>query len=345
MRTRTDRTLSTGVPRRRAGWLVVVMMVSAASAQAEPGPEAEKLFRDGRALIKAGKLAEACDAFAASAHLDPAVGTLLNLGACRLELQQTASAWGAFAEAGRQAHKQHDPRQAEADKRAAEIEAHLSYLTIAVAPAARIAGLEISRAGARIDPSLWNQAIPIDPGQYELVATAAGRKRWKLAATVARDGDRVVATVPVLEPEAPAPIVRAATPPPASVITSRPAPHRTWTTARTIGVAAGGAGVLGVGVSLALALHARGLEGEARTLCPAGQPCRDLEATRQSERAVSQANLATAIGAVGLGAIAAGAALWLIGRPHTEAHPEDPEVTVIPTASAESVGLSMTGSF
>src|SRR5689334_14611288 len=108
---------------------VCVLVVTLASVQlvhAEPNPEAEKLFRDGRALIKQGKLAQACEAFAASNKLEPSVGTLLNLGDCRAKLGQTATAWASFVEAGRLAKKQNDRRQAEADRRTAELEPRLS---------------------------------------------------------------------------------------------------------------------------------------------------------------------------------------------------------------------------
>ena len=85
--------------------VLAVVVASAALAHAEPNPEAEKLFRDGRALAKQGNLAGACDAFAASNKLESSVGTLLNLGDCRAKLGQTATAWATFVEAGRLAKK------------------------------------------------------------------------------------------------------------------------------------------------------------------------------------------------------------------------------------------------
>src|SRR4051812_35345515 len=61
--------------------------------------EAEVLFRDGRTLIRRGKLAQGCDKLDASERLESSVGTLLNLGDCREKLGKFASAWAAFRKA------------------------------------------------------------------------------------------------------------------------------------------------------------------------------------------------------------------------------------------------------
>ena len=60
---------------------------------------AEALFREGRALIKHGKLAAGCDKLEASEKLESSVGTLLNLGDCRERLGKPATAWAAFRKA------------------------------------------------------------------------------------------------------------------------------------------------------------------------------------------------------------------------------------------------------
>src|SRR5690606_10533025 len=75
-----------------------VLLGGAAAAHAQAA-EAEVLFRDGRKLIKAGKLAEGCDKIAASERLESSVGALLNLGDCREKLGELASAWAAFRKA------------------------------------------------------------------------------------------------------------------------------------------------------------------------------------------------------------------------------------------------------
>jgi hypothetical protein len=77
---------------------LVIVAASATVAHAQSAP-AEALFRDGRALIKQGKLEAGCDKLAASEKLESSVGTLLNLGDCKEKLGQTATAWAAFRKA------------------------------------------------------------------------------------------------------------------------------------------------------------------------------------------------------------------------------------------------------
>src|SRR3954470_25035714 len=60
---------------------------------------AERLFDQGRKLMEAKQYDEACEKFAASQKLEPAVGTLLNLGECSEKRRLLATAWGYYREA------------------------------------------------------------------------------------------------------------------------------------------------------------------------------------------------------------------------------------------------------
>src|SRR4051812_29728499 len=84
--------------RRRVvlGALGVALVLGAARpASAQPaqsaGAQAEAMFREGRTLLAAGKIAEACAAFEASHKLEPAMSTLMNLAACRERNGQLAT--------------------------------------------------------------------------------------------------------------------------------------------------------------------------------------------------------------------------------------------------------------
>jgi predicted Zn-dependent protease len=63
--------------------IAIVIVLVAGRAAAQTPSEAETLFREGLALLEAGKPAEACERFERSILKDPrAIGVLMNLGRC-----------------------------------------------------------------------------------------------------------------------------------------------------------------------------------------------------------------------------------------------------------------------
>src|SRR5262245_52355389 len=173
-----------------------VFPLSTAHAQSA---EAEVLFRDGRDLIKHGKLAAGCDKLAASERLEGSIGTLLNLGDCREKLGKLASAWAAFRKAEAMARRsgKDDKRQAEAARRAAQLEPRRSNLVIEVQGG--VAGMVVRREGEVIDQAAWNTPMPVDPGTYTIVAEAPGFVAWSAPVTVPAGAQRQVVTVPTLD--------------------------------------------------------------------------------------------------------------------------------------------------
>ena len=165
--------------------IVAIAIGSMLATSASASPEAEKLFRDGRTLLDAGNLAQACDAFARSAKLEPKVGTLLNLADCRERQGLIASAWSVFLEAKALAAATNDRRAAEAEKRAAALEPKLAYATLTVAPDRQVAGMVIKRNGVAVDSASWNAELPIDPGDYVIEASAPHHKPWSVRRSVA----------------------------------------------------------------------------------------------------------------------------------------------------------------
>src|SRR5438132_8980184 len=76
--------------------LLATLALLAPAAAADPDPAAEKLFRDGKQLMKDGKIAEACAAFDASEASEHNVATVMNLADCREKNDQIASAWALY---------------------------------------------------------------------------------------------------------------------------------------------------------------------------------------------------------------------------------------------------------
>jgi hypothetical protein len=339
---------------------VVAIVLAGGAARAEPNPEAEKLFRDGRALVKDGKIRAACDAFAASARLEPSVGTLLNLGDCRAKLGKTATAWAAFTDAVALAKSQHDKRLAEAERRAKELESGLSYITIEIDAAARVPGLKLTRNGIAVDEAAVGQATPVDPGDYAIQANVPGYVEWSAHIKLGPDGDRKTVVVKgLLKSE---PIGETAPPPRSAPLPApKPEPPRSpnpdalgvsrdervrpsaFTPMRKGAVVVASAGSIALGVSTALALQARSLYDQAHSVCP-GSTCSDLAASQKSRDAVSRANVATVVGGAGIAAIAGGVVLWLVGKPRDN-ESTGGNVRVVPAVSRDQVGISIARRF
>jgi hypothetical protein len=296
--------------------------------------DAEKLFGDGDALMKQGKFAEACDTFEASNRIEARAGTLIRLGECREANHQLASAWSAYKDA---LVRVKDPKKKDiATKKVAELEPRLSYLTVAVAPDARTDGLAITRNGTALDPALWNRALPVNGGEYTVVARAPGKADWKATVTVPDEKGKIAVDVPKLqEPGAagPKPPVTTTTtaprPPPSDDDRDEPTPGPSrWTGKRKIAVALGGVAVVNIAIGALLGSAANGKKDDAYELCPDPQvACNDADTANklldEGDARALQANIVWGI--AGAAAIAGGV-LWVVGKPTG-----DHRVSVTPT--------------
>jgi hypothetical protein len=328
----------------------VLMFPHSARAQSA---EAEVLFRDGRTLIKQGKLAAGCDKLDASARLESSVGTLLNLGDCREKQGQLASAWAAFRKAEALAKRQggDDKRQSEAGKRAFKLEPQLSNLVIDVAHG--VDGLVIRRNDVTLDRAIWNTALPIDPGSYLIVAEAPGYLPWRMTVEITAKTRKQVVSVPTLErapvARAPEPVAPAPPPPPAAIIAPRPPvvmpvelvtmhrPGGTWSTTRKVSALFAFAGAGAIGTGIYFGVHAQDLQDQANQRCPLSV-CADSEGLRLNNDAKRDATRANILYAAGGAAVATAVVMWLVGAPTDE-------VVVRPTMSDHQVGVSVSGSF
>jgi hypothetical protein len=185
------------------------------------------LFDEGRTLLQAGKIAEACAAFESSQKLDPAVTTLLNLADCREQNHQLATAWGTFVDANRAARASNNDKFARvAAHHARKLEPRLSKLTIAVSADRQVSGLEILRNGELVNPASWNHALPIDGGTYTITARAPGRAPWSITRKIKIESDAQTVDIPKLtevKPGAPVAVSRSGRPGDGPPVTGLPA--------------------------------------------------------------------------------------------------------------------------
>ncbi len=324
-------------------WTAAALVASVASITPvhADSAAAESLFRDGRALIKQGKLAAGCDKLTASQKIEPSVGTLLNLGDCREKLGQLATAWAAFRQAESLAKRSggEDKRLTEAARRAAALEARLSNLIIEVPQP--VEGLVVKRDNEIVDRGGWNTPLPVDPNAHTVVAEAPGYKTWRLEVSIDPRSRRRVVQVPRLEP-----LPVTASPIPEPVIVTQPTtavlvrPHResrTWSTTRGFAVAMG---VVGTGAIISGAYfgsHADSLAKRSDAICPT-TVCDNAEGLRlnsDAQKSAARANLAFGLGAA---AVVTSGVLWFLGKP-------DDELVVAPAFNDRQAGVSLRGRF
>jgi serine/threonine-protein kinase len=280
---------------------------------------AESLFEEGRALVQAGKYAEACPKFASSQRLDPSPATLLNLASCREKLGQSATAWATYKEAASAANAAgRSDYVATAQRHAEALSPKLARLTIVVPQP--VEGLQVNRDGMQIDRAEWGGSIPIDSGMHIVAARAPGYRDWSSSIEVEHDGAQVSVTVPSLEvlpPEAksvlpPAAAAPSGTQDAAPVALPRDDSISPGRGQRIAGLIVGASGVVGLGVGAGLALVANGKYHDSLSNCTASNPdlCNATGVAQRSD-ARTAGDAASVAVSVGAAALVGGAVIWL----------------------------------
>ncbi len=282
---------------------------------------ADALFKEGKELLDAGRVAEACGKLAESQRIDARLGTLLNLATCHETLGKTASAWAAYNEAAAQAAA---TRQGERERFArgklAELEAKLSKLTLVVAEPPP--GLVVDLDGSELRAAALGTAIPVDPGPHVIEARAPGRVSWSIKVEAEPGPTEKRIDVPKLAPEAVASPVAPAQPAAPPVSAREPSKARV---AAGLGAFAAGSAVLGAGVFFGLRTFA--LRDDAERDC-VGDRCTQAGLDRYDDARAS-ATLSTIAIPLGVVLMAAGAYF----------------VLVRPSGDGSSVALSPTGAY
>jgi hypothetical protein len=258
-----------------------------ADASATDVAAAEVVFADAKKLVKEGRFNEACLKFEEAERLDPTPGTLLNLGDCYRDSTppRTASAWGAYQQAGILAGKRDDTaRQQAAAERAKAIEPVLSKVIIAPESAARVPGIEVKWDGKLFGEGSWGTAIPVDSGDHTIEASAPGKKSWTGKVTVRAGAGTMTAEVPAFADAAVEP---------AALPAVAPAPAG-WSPQRTVGIAVGAAGLVGIVVGSVFGAKATSADSDSHAHCVAPEFTRcDPQGQQLGKDAFSAATAST----------------------------------------------------
>jgi len=251
-----------------AAMLAVLLTSAAARAETSSAQRAtaEALFEQATQLMSEERFGQACEKFAASQELDPALGTMLYLADCYERAGRSASAWALFREAAETAERagQAD-RQHIADDRATALEGKLSKLELRVPEAQRPAGLQLFINDVPVPSASWNAALPVDPGPTRIEARAPDKKTWTTSLAVAEGPASVVIDVPQLR-DAP----HQARPDGAKLLQSEKPP--VGATHRTAGYLLGATGVVALAVGGFLGYRAYSLNKRSKGECRTDEP-------------------------------------------------------------------------
>lgn len=260
---------------------------------------AEALFDEGLRLFDQGKIADACPKFASSYKLDPASGTLLNLGRCYEKSNKTASAWIAYRDLVSLAHKENNPkREAQAKQLADKLAPKLAKLTID-APE----GVSIKLDENAVDPAELKTPVPIDPGDHVIAASAPNKKPWTKSLKIVAAEQAMVAVPPLQDEAAPT------APPPPPPAPAPPPPETGLGGLRIAALASGGLGVAGLAAGGIFGGLALSNASDARDHCVTRCDSKGIEDRSDARSMADVSTVALIAGGVFL---AGGVVLWLV---------------------------------
>ncbi|MGH7294024.1 MAG: CDC27 family protein [Polyangiaceae bacterium] len=312
----------------------------AVPARGDDRATAQRLFEEGQALFKQGKTAEACAKFEGAAGLVSSPGVRLNLARCWEKVGRTASAWTKYDEALVAAERSGDRAAAAAARQGrAALEPRLTKLVISFADPSAASGVEITRDGETLPASVVGSDLPVDPGEHEVGARAAGFKPWSTKVNVAGEGATVRVSIPALEKE-PTPPAVAETPPatgaaPPAPGPAGPAPGHTLAIA---GIATGAVGLVGLGLGTYFGLAAQSKWHQANR---SGGACADAACPGLTQQASNDASLSTVFFVAGGVLAAAGVTLWIVAPKGGSSE----HAALTPVVGPDVAGLGLGGTF
>lgn len=336
---------------RKLPLLAAALALVLAAAPSFAGPskqdvaKADRLFKEAKTLMAAGKLAEACPKLEESQSLDPAPGTKFQLAVCYEGTGKPATAlafYNEIAELAKSAGFKDKERFAR--DRAEALEPKVPRIVIEVGPSSKVSGLAITRDGAAVDEAMFNRPILVDPGQYTIEATAPGKKPFRSTVSVQGEGTKVSVPVRLLDAEAFG--RRDEVPETAEKPRSSFGPQRIAAT--VIGVA----GLGGVALGAVFGLDAKSTYDKAMgdpSLCPTKTTCypagKKLVDTAQTDATIST------IGFVAGGVLVAGGIVLFAtggpGKPAPASGSGSPgaSAAIVPVVTGSYGGVSAVGQF
>jgi hypothetical protein len=332
--------------------LLAFALSAATAARAQPataaptGPRdasrADALFREARELIRAGEHAKACPKLAESQRLDPAPGTLVNLGDCQEKIGRLADALRHYRE-GLERLPDADERSGYARSRLIALAPRVPRLTLTLGASAP-EGTRVALDGVAVPSAVLGTALEVNPGAHTLLVGASGRRERAFEVSIAEGEARTLAVEPGEEAPVEAPPPAPVAPPVASAV-NRTAPEANTEepgsqSLRPFGLALAGVGVVGVAIGTIYSVKASSSNAEAEAAGCDDSTCptqRGLQLSAESRTYASAATAGWVIGALGL---LGGGAIYLLSADETDG---GAAVRVKPVVGAQVAGVGLGG--
>ncbi|WP_438016060.1 PEGA domain-containing protein [Sorangium sp. So ce315] len=330
--------------------LVAAVTLGGATARAQQQPArdpvaAEALFKAARALVDKGDYEAGCPKFEASLALNPSASTMINIARCHEHEGKLATAWHDYHRAlvlNRETAGEQRRRGLEelARKGLVALEPRVPKLRIVVEGAPP--GVEVQRDGTPLPAAALGEALPIDPGQHEIRASAPGHQPETRAVTLT-EGE--TATIELTLRPAPASAPAAAAP-----AASAPAAANEASGGRVPAWAwiSGAAGLALAGASVGFLIDDLSAIGALRDNCreaPGGTYC-NPGYDYAADNARKNRDLALFVGLGGAGLVALGVAAFGIVRAGGEDEAAPARAAVVtPWIGPSGAGAGIAGSF
>lgn len=281
--------------------------------------DADSLFSKAMTLYDKGQYEPACALIEQSLKLDYGMAAQFRLAECYDKLGRTASARETYhkvLERARQAKM--SERIQLVEERLEELKPRLSSLEILVPDdVAALPGFKLTLDGEPLGADSWKQARPLNPGTYQLRATADGYRPWEHEVSVSGPGLRTVNV----------PLLRSGSKQPQS-------PSQTETAGGTgasmyIGITMASVGLAALIASGALALVAKSeYDSSVDDLhCLQDKSYCSSRGIRIREDAVDKGTGAIVLAAGGGALLVTGVVLWIVAPGEGSAEPAEPAKT------------------
>jgi len=311
-------------------WVVIAICLAAGTASAD---KADVLFKKGKKLLGEKRYAEACAAFEDSDKLDPGIGAKLNVARCYQEWGKLATAYRWYDDAERMARAANDERAPKIHALSEELDGSVPRLTVKAPPDADLVGVTITLDAAPMPVAELGVERRVDPGPHQIVYVVNARTLSKTV-PVERGGSSEVTL------ELPTKATRLARRGHGGGASDSGEPGQTQ---RILGIAAAGAGLTAVVISVIVTYRARTDYDNAITNhCRGAKDMCDAEGLSTTHAARHRANIATAVTITGAVAIAGGAVLYLLAP---RARSDEHAYYLAPAVSADGGTLVLGGAF